>query len=214
MLSGGQSSGTKPLTYEIWCYLQVKLLVTQLCLTPWDPMDSSLPGSSVHGIFQARILEWVAVFFSRGSSRPGIEPWSPPLQADSLLFEPPEKPSVKLSWIVEYLALVQELLGSRETPHLHTETGVRMHVYDNSAVGLENSPGNAIVKWTCIVRSKHRPLGNTSGQHTLRITSCLWLLSHFISVSLIIGNFLWWDAFYPNNFLQSHSAGWIWPSAS
>ena len=36
------------------------LLVTQLCLTLCDPMNCSLPGSSVHGIFQARILEWVA----------------------------------------------------------------------------------------------------------------------------------------------------------
>ena len=35
-----------------------------------DPMDCSLPGSFVHGIFQARILEWVAISFSRGSSRP------------------------------------------------------------------------------------------------------------------------------------------------
>ena len=42
--------------------------VTPLCLTLCDPMDHSLPGSSVHGIFQARILEWVAVSFSRGSS--------------------------------------------------------------------------------------------------------------------------------------------------
>ena len=36
----------------------------------WDPMDCSSPGSSVHGILQARILEWVAIFFSRGSSQP------------------------------------------------------------------------------------------------------------------------------------------------
>ena len=35
--------------------------VTQPCLTPSDPMDCSLPGSSVHGIFQARVLEWVAI---------------------------------------------------------------------------------------------------------------------------------------------------------
>ena len=39
--------------------------VAQLCLTLCDPMDCSPPGSSVHGIFQARILEWVAVSFSR-----------------------------------------------------------------------------------------------------------------------------------------------------
>ena len=39
--------------------------VTQLCLTPIDPMDSSLPGSSVPGIFQARVLEWAAIAFSK-----------------------------------------------------------------------------------------------------------------------------------------------------
>ena len=42
----------------------------QLCLTFWDPMDCNPPGSSVHGILQARILEWVVISFSRGSSRP------------------------------------------------------------------------------------------------------------------------------------------------
>ena len=44
--------------------------VTQLCPTLCDPMDCSLPGSSVHGISQARVLEWVAISFSRGPSRP------------------------------------------------------------------------------------------------------------------------------------------------
>ena len=42
--------------------------LTQLCPTLCDPMDCSLPGSSVHRILQARILEWVAISFSRGSS--------------------------------------------------------------------------------------------------------------------------------------------------
>ena len=44
--------------------------VTQLCPTLCDPTDCSLPGSSIHGILQARILEWVAISFSRRSSRP------------------------------------------------------------------------------------------------------------------------------------------------
>ena len=44
--------------------------VAQSCLTLSDPMDCSPPGSSVHGIFQARILEWAAISFSRGSSQP------------------------------------------------------------------------------------------------------------------------------------------------
>ena len=42
--------------------------VTQLCLTLSDPMDCSLPGSSIHGIFQARVLEWGAIAFSVGSN--------------------------------------------------------------------------------------------------------------------------------------------------
>ena len=45
-------------------------LVAQLCLTLCHPMDYSKPDSSVHGILQARILEWVAIPFARGSSRP------------------------------------------------------------------------------------------------------------------------------------------------
>ena len=42
--------------------------VTQLCLTLSDPMDCSLPGSSIHGIFQARVLEWGAIAFSDQNS--------------------------------------------------------------------------------------------------------------------------------------------------
>ena len=44
--------------------------VVQSCLTLCDPVDCSTPGSSVHGILQARILEWVAISFSRGSPWP------------------------------------------------------------------------------------------------------------------------------------------------
>ena len=44
--------------------------VAQSCPTLCNPMDCSSPGSSIHGIFQVRVLEWVAIFFSRGSSRP------------------------------------------------------------------------------------------------------------------------------------------------
>ena len=42
--------------------------VIQSCLTLCNPMDCSLSGSSIHGIFQARVLEWIAISFSRGSS--------------------------------------------------------------------------------------------------------------------------------------------------
>ena len=45
-------------------------LVTQSCLSLCDPVEKGLPSSSVHGIFQTRVLEWVAISFSRGSSPP------------------------------------------------------------------------------------------------------------------------------------------------
>ena len=65
-----------------WC-----MHVAQSCLTLCNPMDCI-----VHGILQARILEWVAFPFSRGSSQPGIKPRSPTLQANSLPAGPQEKP--------------------------------------------------------------------------------------------------------------------------
>ena len=63
--------------------------VAQSCSTLCDPVDCSLPGSSIHGILQARILEWVAISFSRDLPNSRIEPGSPALQADALPYEPP-----------------------------------------------------------------------------------------------------------------------------
>ena len=51
------------------------VLVAQLCPTLCDPVDCSLPDSSVHGLVQARILEWVAISFSKGSSQPRDHNW-------------------------------------------------------------------------------------------------------------------------------------------
>ena len=53
----------------------VVVVVAQSCPTLCDPMDCSLSSSSVHGILQAKILEWVASAFSRGSSRPSDQTW-------------------------------------------------------------------------------------------------------------------------------------------
>ena len=72
----------------ILCHPLLLLLLSaqslQSCLTLYDPMDCSPPGSSVHRILQARILEWFAILFSGDLPNPGIEPGSPALQADSL----------------------------------------------------------------------------------------------------------------------------------
>ena len=72
--------------------VKVKVKVAQPCLTCCNPMDCSLPCSSVHGIFQARIVEQVSCSLLQGNlPNPGIKPRSPALQADPLLFEPPGK---------------------------------------------------------------------------------------------------------------------------
>ena len=49
-----------------------KLKVAHSCPTLWDPMDCSRPGSSVHGILQAKILEWVAIPFSRKNRQAAV----------------------------------------------------------------------------------------------------------------------------------------------
>ena len=72
-------------------------LLQSLC----DPVDCNPPGTSVHGILQARILEWVALPSCRGSFQPRVPSRSPALQADSLGYEPPGKPiyiQTKITW--------------------------------------------------------------------------------------------------------------------
>ena len=61
------------LIWRMHCSVLSLSSVTQSCLTVWDSMDCSLPGSSVHGISQARILEWVAMPSCRDLPDPGIE---------------------------------------------------------------------------------------------------------------------------------------------
>ena len=86
--------------WAVMCVCACVCVCGQLCLTLCDPMDCSPQGSSVHGISQARILEWVAISFSRGSSWPSLLHllhW----QTDSLpLFHPgsPEPSYTKSSY--------------------------------------------------------------------------------------------------------------------
>ena len=81
---------TLPSTHRL-LLLFLCVLVTQSCSTLCDSMDCSPPGSSLHGIHQARILEWVPFSSPGDLPEPGIEPRSPALQVDSLPSEPPRK---------------------------------------------------------------------------------------------------------------------------
>ena len=71
-------------------------LVVKSCLTLADPLEYNSPVSSVHGIYQARILEWIAISFSRGSSHPYIKPTSPSLVGKFITAEPQGKPLLHL----------------------------------------------------------------------------------------------------------------------
>ena len=87
-------------------YTCMKGKVTQLCPTLYNPMDFT-----VHGILQARILEWVAMPFSRDLPNAGIEPTSPSLQMDSSPSEPPRKPK---NTGVGSLSLLQRIFTTQE----------------------------------------------------------------------------------------------------
>ena len=97
--------------------LSVRAKLLQSCLTLWDPMDCSLPGSSAHGVLQARILEWVAMPSSRGSSQPRnpthisclfrLLHW----QAGSLPIEPSGNPH---NWLLD-LSFVYYIKLSKES---------------------------------------------------------------------------------------------------
>ena len=87
--------------------IPLKAEVTQSCLTLCDPMDYT-----VHGILQARILEWVAFPFSRGSSQPRDQTQVSHLQEDSLPAEPPRKPK---NTGVGSLSLLQGISPTQES---------------------------------------------------------------------------------------------------
>ena len=78
----------------------MKVLVAQLGPTLCNLMDCSPPGSSVHVILQARVLDGVAIPFYRDLPDPGIKPRCPALQADSLPFEPLGKPLLSIKYIL------------------------------------------------------------------------------------------------------------------
>ena len=111
----------------------VKMLIAQSCLILCDPMDSSPSGSSVHGIFQARMLEWAAISFCRGCSG------SPALQEDSLPSEPPRTP--KTDHMIQqfhFWVYIQKIIYIYTYTHTHTHTHIythtHTHIYQISSV--------------------------------------------------------------------------------
>ena len=81
-------------------FLCVCVLVTQSCPALCNPIDCSLPGFSVHGILQARILEWVTISFSRGSSQPRDRTRVSHIGGRHLTSEPPGKTIYALTYCI------------------------------------------------------------------------------------------------------------------
>ena len=138
----------------------VILLVTQLCLTLCDPMDGGPPGSSVHGILQARILEWVATLFSRGIFFPAqkLNPvsrtagrfftiWAP-REALSYVWEPPKKK--KMGWNSDTVALYMTW-GKTAESCIWLWFGVIVRIYEdhknNSHFTGEETKAQREVRW-------------------------------------------------------------------
>ena len=92
---------------------KVEVLVPQSCPTLCDPMDCSPPGSSVHGLLQARILEWVAIPFSSGSSHPKDQTQVSHIAGRFFTSEPPGKPRWPTGTLKDALTtIIQHSFGS------------------------------------------------------------------------------------------------------
>ena len=147
-----------PLAVELlgqhFCTARVRAKSLQQRPTLCSPLDCRPPGSSIHGLLQTRILEWVAVSFSRGPSGPGVEPASPcsPDIAGAVFpAEPPGGPQ-HLSF-----AGLTRLLPEEPGPFpqklllLHTLSSMRLRsVYLASLVSPEQSL--TVVLFTCNCR--------------------------------------------------------------
>ena len=97
--------------------------VAQLCLTPCDPIDCSLPGSSGDGIFQAKVLGWVAISFSRGSDAlPSEPPGKPTLSSTPDLFE---RPCPVYKWTGNKMTLTQKQHLSKGNENIRSQSDVR-----------------------------------------------------------------------------------------
>ena len=91
--------------------VNVNVLVAQSCLTLCDPVDCSPPGSSVRGILQARILEWVVIPFSRRSSQPRDQTWVSCTAGRFCLSEPPSSHQLATIYIESIVYMLLLLLN-------------------------------------------------------------------------------------------------------
>ena len=104
--------------YFLVCRVKSESEVAQSCPTLCDPMDGSPPSSSVHGIFQARVLEWVARPSSRASSQHRDQAWVSCIAGGFFTPEPPGKP---LSGGWNFFQVTEKWMGDLDPPLFYSE---------------------------------------------------------------------------------------------
>ena len=175
--------------------------VTQSCLTLWEPLDCSLPGSSVHGIFQAKILEWVAISSSRDLPDPGIESMSPmssALLADYLSTEPLGKPCIFTAGLIWELVYTCKALRTVPARVLAPERFVLLCSSGEPFISggkplLRTLPDEMWISDTGLLICTRRKILQVLTPH-MKVKKCIWRLERYLlhpkrSVSGGIGGF-------------------------
>ena len=126
--------------FSIHVYICKHSKSLQLCPTLCHPMDCSPPGSSVHGILQARLLEWVALLFSRGASRPRDWTWVSCIAGEFFT-----------TTAISMFGKVENLIWLQRTPDK-----LELHGPENSTLQKKKSPGS-------LPPPDRERLGNTEG---------------------------------------------------
>ena len=130
--------------------------VAQSCLTLHDPMDCSLPGSSVHGIFQARVLEWGAIAFSEGRAQVSIN------AAMYAIDLPPDSFSI----------ITQQVLITSYVPGIILGVDGGSSTYENCVQNFEPLSSSLILQLVPNFKNKH------TKKTSRNIQSCLkWVYS-------------------------------------
>ena len=175
--------------------IKVKMLVTQSCPTLYNPLDCSLPGSSVHGIVQARILEWVAIPFSRNLPNLGTEPGSSALQAVSS----PSIPNNKLPcflwtwetvyWLVSQMTKMPSQHNWRPDASVHTGTEgcclISFGCLNCFGCYSEIPQTGQLNQWKCIFSHFWKLGSSRSGCHLV------WVFGEYTHPGLQTVPFLW-----------------------
>ena len=141
--------------------------VAQSCPTLCDPMDCSLSGSSVHGIFQARLLEWIAISFSMGSSQ--LRNWT---------------------WVSRTAGRRFTVWATREAPWYHWSSIIILVIFFHSFI-IFFSVRNVFKLYLCILALNNCPRIRTSKVMPFSTVHCSWIHWVLTSVPLVSTPTFW-----------------------